>query len=397
MDVIKIKKIINYSLSPFYFVFSLLLGLVPKNKKMLIFGAKGGKSYSDNSRHLFEFISNKRNDLQCYWITKSNTVYEEVKNKGFNVVKTNSLKSLIILSRARYGFYTNSLLDFTVNPFFMPMGIKLMNLKHGKSVKRVRFYRKKEKLSFFEFCYRTFENIYMKKVISTSELISEFQQKDFKIDISRNVITGYPRNDLLFAQPKKKSDKNIILYAPTWRHGKDKTIFFPFKDFSFKKLEEILKKTNFELWLRPHHNETLTIGDDKSDIETKIKNSNFIKIKNSNDFLDTNRLLSSVDVLISDYSSIYHDFLLLDRPVFLIPYDYDFFEKNFGFHYDYFKNAPGPIIETLKDFEKNLNIIKEKGDVMSRQRKKLKDKIHTYQDNKSRERLYNKLVELGWI
>ena len=50
---------------------------------------------------------------------------------------------------------------------------------------------------------------------------------------------------------------------------------------------------------------------------------------------DVNSFLPFVDVLITDYSALYHDFLLLDRPILFVPYDYEEFEQQNGFLYDY--------------------------------------------------------------
>lgn len=47
--------------------------------------------------------------------------------------------------------------------------------------------------------------------------------------------------------------------------------------------------------------------------------------------MDFYNILNAVDILITDYSSIYFDFLLLDRPIIFTPIDYEEYKHNRGF------------------------------------------------------------------
>ena len=82
-------------------------------------------------------------------------------------------------------------------------------------------------------------------------------------------------------------------------------------------------------------------------------------------------LLKYTDLLITDYSSIYFDFLLLDRPIIFFNYDYDEYSSNMGgFVYDYCENAPGLQVNTQDHMQ--IAILKSlRGDApFSKQRKK---------------------------
>jgi CDP-glycerol glycerophosphotransferase (TagB/SpsB family) len=91
-------------------------------------------------------------------------------------------------------------------------------------------------------------------------------------------------------------------------------------------------------------------------------------------------VLPFVDVLISDYSSIYHDFLLLDRPIVLIPYDYEEFARTQGFMYNYFANLPGPAVKSQKEFLQSLEDVLEGRDPYADKRRALQQLIHTHVD-----------------
>ena len=98
-------------------------------------------------------------------------------------------------------------------------------------------------------------------------------------------------------------------------------------------------------------------------------------------------MLPFVDVMISDYSSVYHDYLLLDRPLLFTPYDYEEFERQQGFLYDYFETLPGPAVYTFSEFCDELGAALNGEDRYSDRRAALTEKIHTYRDAESRRRV----------
>ena len=69
--------------------------------------------------------------------------------------------------------------------------------------------------------------------------------------------------------------------------------------------------------------------------------------------MDINEILPAVDLLITDYSGIYLDFLLCDNPVMFIPYDLKQYQTELrGLLFDYDLFTPGSKIDTLKNFIK---------------------------------------------
>ena len=53
-----------------------------------------------------------------------------------------------------------------------------------------------------------------------------------------------------------------------------------------------------------------------------------------NDFIEMQNYLLIIDMLITDYSGSFFDFLLMDKPIYIIPYDYSEYEKRRGFSID---------------------------------------------------------------
>ncbi len=140
-----------------------------------------------------------------------------------------------------------------------------------------------------------------------------------------------------------------ILYAPTWRPSTE-TKLFPFDDFDFAKLDSFLKDRGIKIHLRLHPN-----------FESKISESlvklDSISLISSNCVKDINQLLGAFDLLITDYSSIYVDFLLTEKPLIFLPYDLEEYNRVVGFSIDYEKLSPGPKPKTMTQFLDDLDAL----------------------------------------
>ena len=133
---------------------------------------------------------------------------------------------------------------------------------------------------------------------------------------------GYPRSDLLInADIKKvkqkledigiKTDKKIILYAPTWTGNLYNQLEYDVEEFknTVKKFSENIDQSKYRIYLRVHYFLYKILAEDSELKDILIPFT-----------IDTNELLSVVDILISDYSSIFFDFLITGRPiVFYVP------------------------------------------------------------------------------
>jgi CDP-glycerol glycerophosphotransferase (TagB/SpsB family) len=101
-------------------------------------------------------------------------------------------------------------------------------------------------------------------------------------------------------------------------------------------------------------------------------------------------LLKRVNILITDYSSVYFDFLLLDRPIIFAPFDLREFVSLDGqeLFYDYDEVTPGPKATdwkgVLEFVERNLQC-----DDYKTQRKEICLRFNEFRDCKNSERVYN--------
>jgi len=396
-----IKKIIKL-LMPLIIIItdliSIIFRLLPKKNNLVIFGAMAGNYYGDNSKYVFEYMHRNNPELNLVWMTRKKEIYEDLKERNLPVIFMYSFKSIIFLFRAKVGVYTNNLADISVFPTLAPSNLNLIALRHGRSVKKVRYAAAGKNISFSERYMIKKETNMIKAAISTSDFVSLIQEEVLKIGKEKHVVSGYPRNDALFKESNNEyldslteKYKNIILYGPTWRHGESPVKFFPFEDMSAEDLNEVLIDNNALMILRPHKNE-LKNKIVSSQIDELCKFSNF-KMLGHDIVPSVNDLLPICDLLICDYSALYHDYLLLNRPLMMIPYDYEKVSKSRGFLYDYYDNAPGPIISSYKDFRLELLNVFQDIDNFIENRNNLNNLIHKYQDSKSSSRVANLIIK----
>ena len=135
--------------------------------------------------------------------------------------------------------------------------------------------------------------------------------------------------------------------------------------------------------LRPHVAELLASEKLRDKLKHITKTYSNIILADHNIFPDINSLLPMTNALISDYSALYHDFLLLDRPIALVPYDYEDFEKKNGFLYDYFSYAPGRILRNQNNLIDFIDDVKNETDSYYEKRLLLKKRIHSCSDKNS--------------
>lgn len=145
-----------------------------------------------------------------------------------------------------------------------------------------------------------------------------------------------------------------VLYAPTHKDSEYETTLFPFEDFDPEQLYSFLRENKIRLFIRMHPSEE---GHRQS--QELINNENVYlagrKISQS-----SVELLPFVDVLITDYSSIYMDFLPFNRPIVFVDDQLDRFEQVRGIAFNYDRYFPGQKVDTYETFERHLQQIIEK-------------------------------------
>ena len=241
-------------------------------------------------------------------------------------------------------------------------------------------------------------------VLTGSDRASEINAADMEGDINVFRGLGYPRNDELQTANRDLHEclegdfEKVIVWYPTFRqHKNGKNITgasnaLPILHDAQQavKLNEIAKKYKTLIVMKPHFAQDLSYisGHD-------LENIRFIK----DDFFPENKLSSyefvgSCDALITDYSSIYYDFLLCDKHVAVVWEDIDEYRANPGFSVDvdyYLKGAEK--IYNMEDFEAFIRHVATGEDPLKAERAEINALVNYASDGKNTERVVNFIVE----
>lgn len=246
----------------------------------------------------------------------------------------------------------------------------------------------------------------MKKIISTGNLYNLLMGASYGLPRSLFEITGFPRNDFLFLSDGKKKleflfpeskNKTIIFYMPTFREtiynqkeGGKSGYLFNWNDFNSDDFDDYCKSNNILFFIKIHPYDYQYMQD------TDIKNDS-IKILKDEYFAhgDLYEYLNAADILVTDYSSVYFDYLLLDRPIIFLDADFDTYAHDRGFLlHPVDKWRPGITVKDMKNIkEEILNVISGRDDYKER-RKWVRDQVHQYQDAFSSERVFKMIQNI---
>lgn len=231
----------------------------------------------------------------------------------------------------------------------------------------------------------TFKDNYRYTVASDLEFHREIGIK--KRDKNKLAIYGYPRFDRirhLVSNPEdeilSKTTREVldteenhsnILYAPTHKDDVYETTVFPFPDYNSNKLQEFLSRHNIRIFLRLH------IREENSGIYNEYVDNETIFYAGHEFSGSAVEMMPYMDALVTDYSSIFLDYVLFDRPIFFVQDDIDAFRKLRGFVFDYDTYWPGPKITTQDQFLKILtNVLLQENDSYSYERQFVRDTFH---------------------
>lgn len=357
--------------------------LYPKDDKMVICGSDTGEFASGDPKAFHEYLQKNHPEYQAY--------FYKALERSIHIHKR--IKQIILFApkyfRAKFLISSHPPKDFF--PFISWSKRKIfINTWHGTPLKSM----------FFEDSSATKDELYgimrlNKKTsvfIVSSKLEGQLIKRCFRIDSKKIQCIGHPRNDILLRTNSSQKLRGIvedfpeylkvILYCPTYRR-EGPTTFFPFKDFDLKGFNSFLKEKKLIVLVREHY--------------YNKSSRNLFFSERIIDFgfdicADVNLILPEVDILITDYSSLYIDYLLLDRPCIFVPYDLEAYQKKRGFLIDYEFWTPGYKVQSYMTFMEALKETLSGIDVHKNVRQDLRRKFHDCQTTNSCERVFQ-LIE----
>ena len=360
--LIKAKKVV---IKLIQFIYHMTYRLIPVDDKTMLFLSFHGRGYSDNPKAIYEQMrkDERLKDYRFIWVIK-NYKQKNIQIEGAKIINYLSPAYFYYLSRAKYWIFNCKMPAYIAkksNQIYLQTwhGTPLKRLGHDIHVdKDTTFYR--SKLSAQEM-YETYDIDVARYnyMISPNSFCTKVFQSAFAIDRARLIETGYPRNDILtnatlkeICDIKKRlgipSDKKVLLYAPTWRDNQYVTKGYTFKlEANFKKWKEMLAD-EYVVVFKPHY---LIINETANDESLK----GFVFNIDANE--DISSLYLIADALVTDYSSVFFDYAILNRPIYFYMYDIESYKDELrGFYIDIYKDLPGKIYDREDDLLKAIKL-----------------------------------------
>jgi CDP-glycerol glycerophosphotransferase len=360
--------------------------------QLWIFGSWLGTRYADNSKYLFEYVS-KQPGHTAVWFTRSRRVYKQVNTLGYRCVYFYSLQSLLLCFRARYVVTCVAYNDIPLWVYLLSRSATYINLWHGTPLKRLVVNR-----HFLSRLLRRFIVTALGRevdmVISSSPEISEVFTDYFHIPLRSFAVTGYPRNDGMWRQETYSADKGdtkYILFIPTFRDYAENVNLFEQYGFNIENVEAFLREKNAVLYVRLHPKDIFR----SAKVFESVRSSQYIRFL-TDEYIkdDLYPFLGSVDVLITDYSSVYLDFLLLDRPIIFSAFDIEtYVSHDRGFYFNYEEVTPGPKVRNWGDILYELEKLLSGDDDYKGERAAVNNRLNTFTDNNNSKRAFRAIVE----
>lgn len=377
----------------------ILENFVPKNYNLWLFSLDkgGGSRFAGNSWYLYNYVKNNHPEIRALCVTSSSFVKQKLKRNNGDYFSPNSFRSFITALRAGVYICTNELHEDIIN--FSKKNTYKVNVWHGMIIKKIGYASPliKERVKNRSFLSR-FREILLRKVklneydfipCTSKNLVEVFKET---FNTSKIFVTGQPRDDFFFKKVDRNIvlekygfenliDKKIICYLPTHRDiRKVDEKYFIFENNQVA--QEKLKENNLFILQKNHYTKVDTIKVNKN-------------IYNLNDDFDVQELLYISDILITDYSSCYFDYLHTQRPIIFYPYDFkDYTTYDRELYFDYFDDivSPGQKVNNEKELLSTILFYHNNPSVDAEKRKNSLKFFHEKSDGNSSKRTFMALV-----
>lgn len=339
-------------------------GQIRPDSHIWLFSSTDNSHYNYNSRYLFEYVKENLPEITPLFVINDPELRNSLSSKYGKqyFIETESIQGIRQALSAGVWFTSAGLPAYGTGLHKKRL---IINLWHGVPLKKIALLDPNLKKAARIYFKKIFSENYT-CILTTSHELIPLMARSFAVSEDKIKVWGQPRNDGLFQKndcrkilgqlfPDLPEYTKTVLYAPTFRdYGQVQ--LFPFKDFDQKQLEAFLEEKNMLLFIRTH------VAEQGSAAPYLGKRIRFLGNEQAE---DVTGILNIFDCLITDYSSIYIDYLLTDKPMIFLPYDRQQYLDGRGMNFDYDDVTPGPKPETFNDF---LNALSPKEDFWKSER-----------------------------
>ena len=366
-------------------------GQIRPDSHIWLFSSTDNSHYNYNSRYLFEYVKENLPEITPLFVINDPELRNSLSSKYGKqyFIETESIQGIRQALSAGVWFTSAGLPAYGTGLHKKRL---IINLWHGVPLKKIALLDPNLKKAARIYFKKIFSENYTCSLTTSHELIP-LMARSFAVSEDKIKVWGQPRNDGLFQKndcreilgqlfPDLPEYTKTVLYAPTFRdYGQVQ--LFPFKDFDQKQLEAFLDEKNMLLFIRTH------VAEQGSAAPYLGKRIRFLGNEQAE---DVTGILNIFDCLITDYSSIYIDYLLTDKPMIFLPYDRQQYLDGRGMNFDYDDVTPGPKPETFNDF---LDALSPKEDFWKSERTRVNRLFNEIQHPCAAD-ICNKVLKMIW-
>ena len=366
-------------------------GQIRPDSHIWLFSSTDNSHYNYNSRYLFEYVKENLPEITPLFVINDPELRNSLSSKYGKqyFIETESIQGIRQALSAGVWFTSAGLPAYGTGLHKKRL---IINLWHGVPLKKIALLDPNLKKAARIYFKKIFSENYT-CILTTSHELIPLMARSFAVSEDKIKVWGQPRNDGLFQKndrreilgqlfPDLPEYTKTVLYAPTFRdYGQVQ--LFPFKDFDQKQLEAFLDEKNMLLFIRTH------VAEQGSAAPYLGKRIRFLGNEQAE---DVTGILNIFDCLITDYSSIYIDYLLTDKPMIFLPYDRQQYLDGRGMNFDYDDVTPGPKPETFNDF---LDALSPKEDFWTSERTRVNRLFNEIQHPCAAD-ICNKVLKMIW-
>lgn len=296
-----------------------------------------GHQLSGNLLALYEeWRLNHQENMDMCFLSLDPLYAEKLERNGTNILRCNRIVDMLKATRCQAMITDHGL--HAMEPLLGLTDIRFIDVWHG--------------IPFKGFVPEDFRLQHRyDEVWVSSNLLAEIYQQKFRFKSKQLKTLGYARTDLLFATARSADvtrtipelpPERKVLFAPTWQQDDRGREIFPFDESASNFLETVAAVCS-------RHGATLLVRSHLNSAMTQIETPNTF-FCSQREYPDTEALLTEIDILICDWSSIAFDFLVLERPILFLDVPAPF-KNHFSLGPEY---RAGSIIRSMNSLQKAL-------------------------------------------
>jgi len=386
--------------------------LMPRDRRIWLFGSTFGRRFADNPKYFYLYLSQHRKELgvRPVWLSHSREIVESIRmadgGRGiYEAYYYHSLKGIWYALRGKLYLFDNYSKDIN---FWQSGGAVKVNLWHGVGNKRINYDNAFDSVRHPKNIWERFKYFPRRLsdekpghyVLATSPVMCRIFAGAFRVPEAHVIEAGYPRNDYILGGMIQNvysgEEERVLAALLCWKEDGKRIVFYmpTFRDTEAK-FAEIMDLRAFNGFLEESGLLFLVKLHPKSRLKSTFAQFKYSNILVLDAAADPYIFLKHTDVLVTDYSSVYSDFMLLDRPVVAFQYDYeDYCTKTRDGYFDFREYMPELHAENMEELMGGIRkALKE--DTAKEQRAASREKMFSDRKADGCRKLYEKCLQLA--